>query len=70
MRSGECCVKTMVARFFATALAKQRDHAAAYIENGALHVWTHGKTIRKASESRRIAAARKSLPLKFAKAPR
>lgn len=47
-------VKMMVAWFFATALAKQWNHTAPYIENKVLEPWTHNKTIQKACESSRV----------------
>ena len=47
-------VKTMIAWFFATALAKQWQDVIPYIANRRLEAWTHNKTIQKACESYRI----------------
>lgn len=44
----------MVAWYFATAFAKQYTFAVKYIENNALDLWTHNKSIQKAVESYRI----------------
>lgn len=52
-------VRMMVAWYFATALAKQYDHARIYLEEGRLDRWTHNKTIQKAVESRRISPSQK-----------
>lgn len=57
--SDEYYVNMMVAWLFATALAKQYDAAARYIEERRLPVWVHNKTIRKATESYRVSDARK-----------
>ena len=38
----------MVARFFATALAKQYNATLPFIEKCKLDAWTHNKTIQKA----------------------
>lgn len=43
----------MVARFFATALAKQYNATLPIIEKCKLDAWTHNKTIQKAIESNR-----------------
>ena len=59
VRSEEYYVKMMVAWFFATALAKQYDAAAPYIENRRLEKWTHNKAIQKAVESYRVSAEQK-----------
>ena len=59
VRSEEYYVKMMVARFFATALAKQWDKAIPYIEQRRLAPWTHNKTIQKAIESYRITPEQK-----------
>ena len=54
IHSEEYYVKMVIAWFFATALAKQWDYAAIYLENNRLDVWVHNKTIQKARESLRI----------------
>ena len=54
VRSDEYYVKMMVAWYFATALAKQYEHAVTYLRQRRLERWTHNKTIQKAVESRRI----------------
>ncbi len=54
IKSEEYYVNMMIAWFFATALAKQYDSAVKYIENQALSLWVHNKTIQKAVESNRI----------------
>lgn len=58
LAAGCCCgeyyVDMMVAWYFATALAKQRDSALPYIESRRLSRWVHNKTIQKSVESRRI----------------
>lgn len=47
-------IKTMVAWFFATALAKKYDESVVYIEKRRLEPWTHRKAIQKAIESYRV----------------
>lgn len=59
VRSEEYYVNMMAAWYFATALAKQYDHAVKYLENGVLPVWVHNKTIQKARESFRITPEQK-----------
>ena len=54
IRSEEYYVKMMVAWYFATALAKQREKALIYITDKKLDTWTHNKAIQKAVESYRI----------------
>lgn len=54
IKSEDYYVNMMIAWFFATALAKQYDSAVNYIENQALSLWVHNKTIQKAVESNRI----------------
>jgi len=54
IKSDEYYVKMMVAWYFATAFAKQYTFAVKYIENNALDLWTHNKSIQKAVESYRI----------------
>ena len=61
IRSEEYYVRMMVAWYFATALAKQYDSALPYITERRLDVWTHNKTIQKASESYRIDSEKKAL---------
>ena len=51
VRSEEYYVNMMVAWYFATALAKQRDAAMPYIRERRLSAWTHNKAIQKAVES-------------------
>lgn len=60
IRSKEYYVNMMIAWFFATALAKQWNHAACYLREHRMDVWVHNKTIQKACESYRITADRKS----------
>ncbi len=60
IRSEEYYIRMMVAWYFATALAKQREAALEVIENNKLDVWTHNKAIQKAIESRRITAEDKA----------
>ena len=59
VKSDEYYINMMRAWFFATALAKQYEKTLPYIENKALDVWTHNKTIQKAVESYRITAEQK-----------
>ncbi len=59
LRSEEYYVNMMRAWYFATALAKQYEAAAPYLENGALDPWTRNKAIQKALESYRVAPAHK-----------
>lgn len=54
LRSEEYYIRMMVAWYFATALAKQRDSALPYLLENKLDPWTHNKTIQKAIESYRI----------------
>ena len=56
IRSDEYYINMMIAWYFATALAKQRDAAMKYITERRLPVWVHNKTIQKAVESLRISA--------------
>ena len=49
----------MIAWYFATALAKQYNHAIKYLEEKKLSPWVHNKTIQKAVESYRINDAQK-----------
>lgn len=59
VRSEEYYVNMMIAWYFATALAKQYDHAVKYLESNSLSQWVHNKTIQKARESFRITAEQK-----------
>ena len=52
--SDEYYINMMRAWYFATALAKQYDAALAVLKEHRLDVWTHNRTIQKATESRRI----------------
>lgn len=54
IRSDEYYIRMMIAWYFATALAKQREATLGYITDRRLDVWTHNKAIQKAIESRRI----------------
>ena len=59
VRSDKYYVNMMIAWFFATALAKQWDSAITYMEDNALDVWVHNKTIQKARESYRVTEEQK-----------
>ncbi len=59
VRADEYYVSTMVAWYFATALAKRYDAALPFIVNRRLDRATHNRAIRKALESRRIPPERK-----------
>ena len=48
-----------VAWFYATALAKRWDETLPYLADRRLPVWTHNKTIQKATESYRVTPERK-----------
>ena len=54
VESDEYYINMMIAWYFATALAKQRDCAMTYFENKSLPQWVHNKAIQKARESFRI----------------
>ena len=60
IRSEEYYINMMIAWFFATALAKQYDHALVYLKENRLGKWCHNKTIRKAIESYRITNEQKA----------
>ena len=60
VQSEEYYVNTMIAWFFATALAKQWDTVIPYLQEERLSVWVHNKTIQKARESRRITPEQKA----------
>ena len=49
--SDEYYLNMMIAWYFATALAKQKQAALSYIEDKKLSTWVHNKTIQKAIES-------------------
>lgn len=59
VNSKEYYVQMMIAWFFATALAKERDITIKYIEDQRLDTWTHNKAIQKARESKRITPKQK-----------
>ena len=59
-QSGEYYVDMMVAWYFATALAKQYDHAVKYIEHRELTDFVHKKSIQKARESFRVSDDKKA----------
>lgn len=59
IKSNEYYVNMMRAWYFATALAKNWDEIIGIIEKEKLDLWTHNKTIQKATESYRIAVAQK-----------
>lgn len=59
IRSEEYYVNTMIAWYYATALAKQYDATIFYIEEEKLEKWTHNKAIQKAVESYRITPEQK-----------
>ena len=54
IKSEEYYVNMMIAWYFATALAKQYQHAICYLEHEKLPVWIHNKVIQKAIESYKI----------------
>lgn len=60
VKSEEYYIMMMQAWYFATALAKQYDFAAKYLEEKRLSVWVHNKTIQKAVESYRITPEQKT----------
>ena len=60
VRSEEYYVNMMVAWYFATALAKQWEATAPYIEERRLTQWCHNKSIQKAVESNRITPEQKN----------
>lgn len=59
VRSEEYYINMMVAWYFATALAKQWEAVAPYIEDRKLSQWCHNKAIQKSVESSRITAEQK-----------
>lgn len=54
VKSNEYYVNMMIAWYFATALAKQKEKTLPYLEKYKLDKWVHNKTISKAIESFRI----------------
>ena len=56
----EYYVSMMVAWFYATALAKRWDATLPYLSDRRLPVWTHNKTIQKATESYRVTPEQKA----------
>lgn len=60
VKSGEYYVDMMIAWYFATALAKQWNHAVTYLEQKRLNPWIHNKTLQKAVESYRITPEQKT----------
>lgn len=60
VHSNEYYVQMMQAWYFATALAKQWQHAIVYLENKKLDAQVHRKTIQKALESNRLSEQRKA----------
>lgn len=59
--SEEYYINTMVAWYFATALAKRYDETLPYFKQNRLPAWTHNKAIQKACESNRIIAEHKKI---------
>ena len=59
VRSEEYYVNMMRAWYFATALAKQYEKILPFLEKQRMDVWTHNKTIQKATESYRITPEQK-----------
>lgn len=59
VHSEEYYVNMMKAWFFATALTKQYDMTAPYIQQNRLDAWSHNKAIQKSVESFRISKERK-----------
>lgn len=54
VKNDDYYIKMMVAWYFATALAKQREAIMPFFEQRRLEVWTHNKAIQKCIESYRI----------------
>ena len=59
VKSDEYYINMMRAWYFATALAKHYEETLPVIEGAVLDVWTHNKTIQKATESLRITKEQK-----------
>lgn len=60
VKSDDYYVNMARAWYFATALAAEYDATLPYLQNNALDVWTHNKTIQKAIESYRVSAPQKA----------
>ncbi len=60
IRRDEYYIRTAVAWYFATALAKNYEEVLPYLAEGRLDPVTHRMTVRKACESRRISPERKA----------
>lgn len=60
VQSEEYYVNMMIAWYFATALAKQWEHAVVYLEEQRFSPWVQNKTIQKACESRCITQEQKT----------
>ena len=60
IRSDEYHINMMIARYFATALAKQYESILPFIEEKRLSPWTHNKAIQKSVESYRITDEQKT----------
>jgi 3-methyladenine DNA glycosylase AlkD len=60
IKSEEYYISMMIARYFATALAKQYDTVLPYIEEKRLDSQTHNRAIQKAVESYRITQEQKA----------
>ncbi len=54
IKSDEYYINMAIARYFATALAKQYEATVKYIEGRVLEPWTRNKAIQKAIESYRV----------------
>ena len=65
IRSDEYYVRTGVAWYFATALAKNYEETLPFIAGKKLDIWTHNKTIQKAIESFRVTEAHKAVLRKY-----
>lgn len=59
IKSDEYYINMMRAWYFATALAMQYDKTLPILKNHRLDLWTHNKTIQKATESYRITKEQK-----------
>lgn len=60
IKSGEYYINTMIAWYFATALAVRWDDIIGFLETRRLPVWVHNKTIQKSVESFRITGKQKA----------
>ena len=61
IRSDEYYVRMGVAWYFATALAKNYEETLPFIIGKKLDIWTHNKTIQKATESFRVTEKNKAV---------